>query len=67
MARDLVPLTEAHQRWPWCTPRYGRRLVAERKVAFHKIGRRVYFDAADLDDFAERGRVEPPRRLRAIR
>ena len=66
MARDLVPLTEIEEHRPWCTVRYARRLVAERRVPFHKVGRRVLLDLNDLDEFAERGRVEPPRRLRMV-
>jgi excisionase family DNA binding protein len=39
--------------------RFVRRLVAERRVAFHKVGRSVRFTAADLDVFVAAGRVEP--------
>ena len=39
--------------------RFVRRLVAERRVAFHKVGHFVRFRAADLDAFLEAGRVEP--------
>ena len=35
-----------------------RRLVAERRVAFHKIGGRVMFAKKDLDEFIERARRE---------
>jgi hypothetical protein len=68
MARQLVPLLQVEEHRPWCSARYARRLVAERKVAFHKIGRRVFLDLVDLNAFAEAGRVEPPqpRRVRAI-
>ncbi len=38
--------------------RYMRRLVAERRVPFHKIGRLLRFLASDLDDLLEAGRVE---------
>lgn len=40
--------------------RFMRRLVAERRIAFHKVGHFVRFRAADLDAFLEAGRVEPP-------
>jgi excisionase family DNA binding protein len=36
-----------------------RRLVDERRIAFHKVGRYVRFDPADVDRFAVQGRVEP--------
>ena len=39
--------------------RFVRRLVAERRVAFHKVGRFVRFRAADLEAFAQQGRIEP--------
>ncbi len=40
--------------------RFMRRLVAERRIAFHKVGHFVRFRAADLEAFLEAGRVEPP-------
>jgi excisionase family DNA binding protein len=67
MARQLVPLVDVESHRPWCSVRYARRLVAERRIPFHKVGgRRVLLDLNDLDEFAERGRVEPPRRLRMV-
>jgi excisionase family DNA binding protein len=39
--------------------RFVRRLVAERRIAFHKAGARVLFAVADLDAFMLAGRVEP--------
>lgn len=41
------------------TERFMRRLVAERRIRFYKVGKFVTFDRADLDEFAELGRVEP--------
>ena len=38
--------------------RFVRRLVAERRITFHKIGRHVRFTVADLEAFALAGRVE---------
>lgn len=43
------------------TDRYVRRLVAERRVAYHKLGRLLRFRQADLDRLLDAGRVEPPR------
>jgi excisionase family DNA binding protein len=40
--------------------RYMRRLVSERRVAYHKVGRLLRFRTADLDGLLEAGRVEPP-------
>jgi excisionase family DNA binding protein len=39
--------------------RFIRRLVAERRVAFHKVGKFVRFAVSDLDAFVAAGRVEP--------
>jgi excisionase family DNA binding protein len=38
--------------------RFVRRLVAERRVAFHHVGRHVRFLVEDLDAFVDAGRVE---------
>jgi excisionase family DNA binding protein len=37
--------------------RFIRRIIAERRIAFHKIGRHVRLTVADLDAFVEAGRV----------
>jgi excisionase family DNA binding protein len=39
--------------------RFMRRLVAERRIAFHKLGHLLRFRIADLDGFLSAGRVEP--------
>lgn len=39
--------------------RFIRRLIAERRVAFHHVGRHVRLTAPDLDAFVRAGRVEP--------
>jgi len=39
--------------------RYVRRLVAERRIAFHRFGRSVRIDPADLAAHIQAGRVEP--------
>jgi len=56
--RQLVPLKQVPEHRPWTTERILRRLVAEKRVAFHKVGGKVMFDLADLDEYAESGRVE---------
>lgn len=38
--------------------RFVRRLIEERRIAFHKVGRHVRLSLADLEAFAESGRVE---------
>jgi excisionase family DNA binding protein len=39
--------------------RFVRRLIAERCIAFHHVGRHVRFSLADLDAWLAAGRVEP--------
>jgi excisionase family DNA binding protein len=39
--------------------RFIRRLIAERRIRFYKIGRYVRIDGRDLDAFVEAGRVDP--------
>ena len=38
--------------------RYVRRLVAERRIPFHKVGRHVRLKLRDVDAFIDAGRVE---------
>lgn len=42
-------------------PRFIRRLVAERRIRFTKLGRHVRLEREDLDAFVAAGRVEPDR------
>ena len=54
----LLSVEEAAERLD--TPvRFVRRLVAERRIPFHKVGRYVRLSSEDLDNFLEAGRVEP--------
>lgn len=41
--------------------RFVRRLIAERRIAFHHVGRHVRLAEDDLDAFVRAGRVEPIR------
>ena len=43
------------------TPRFVRRLITERRICFHHIGRHVRIAESDLRDFIEAGRVTPPK------
>lgn len=53
----LLSVPEAAERLG--TPeRFVRRLIAERRVRFYKVGRYVRFDGRDLDDFVAAGIVE---------
>jgi len=59
--RPDAPLDiEAAARYLNVTKRFMRRLVAERRIPFHRVGRLLRFRVADLDAFFSNGRVEPP-------
>ncbi|HWC80660.1 MAG TPA: helix-turn-helix domain-containing protein [Pseudonocardiaceae bacterium] len=47
--------------------RFVRRLIAERRIAFHKFGAHVRLAVVDLDAFVNAGRVEPVGVLDALR
>ena len=40
-------------------PRFVRRLIAERRIEFHKLGRHVRISEAALAEFIKVGRVPP--------
>jgi excisionase family DNA binding protein len=40
------------------SPRFVRRLIAERRIAYVKLGRHVRVTAVDLEAFIAAGRVE---------
>ena len=42
------------------TSRFVRRLIAERRICFHHIGRHVRISERDLKEFVDAGRVTPP-------
>jgi len=39
--------------------RFVRRLISERRIAFHHVGRHVRLAVDDLESFVQAGRVEP--------
>jgi excisionase family DNA binding protein len=46
-------------------PRFIRRLIAEKRIPYIKLGSHVRLDDTDLDAFISAGRVTPmPRQLR---
>lgn len=57
----LIDIDQAAERLG-VTVRFMRRLIDERRIPYHKIGKYVRFDPADIDHFAIQGRVEPARR-----
>lgn len=54
----MLTVVEAAERFG-TSPRFVRRLITERRIAFSKIGRHVRLSASDVDAFIRAGRVEP--------
>jgi len=54
-ARGLVDIAWVAERLG-VTPRFVRRLVAERRIDYIKVGGRVRFDSADVKRFIDNGR-----------
>lgn len=60
---SLLTVEEAAARMNVCV-RFIRRLTAERRIPYVKIGAHVRIDERDVDAFIESGRVQPaPARL----
>jgi excisionase family DNA binding protein len=55
---DLLTADEAAARLN-TTTRFVRRLIAERRIPFIKLGKFVRISTDDLDRFVAAGRVEP--------
>jgi excisionase family DNA binding protein len=53
----LISVDEAAA-WLGTSPRFVRRLVAERRIAYTKVGRHVRFLPSDLQAFIDNGRVD---------
>lgn len=53
----MLTIDEAAQRLA-TSPRFIRRLIAERRIAFCRVGRHIRFTDVDLDAFLAAGRVE---------
>ncbi len=47
--------------------RFVRRLIAERRIAFHKAGVHVRLAVVDLEAFMQAGRIEPITRASVLR
>jgi excisionase family DNA binding protein len=54
----LLTVDEAAERLG-TSARFIRRLIAERRIAYTKLGRHVRIASRDLDAFVASGRVEP--------
>jgi excisionase family DNA binding protein len=47
-------------------PRFIRRLIAEKRIPYVKLGAHVRLDTDDLDRFVDAGRVHPQIPARAV-
>jgi len=57
-APTLLDVDEAARRLG-TKPRFVRRLIAERRIEFHRVGRHVRISEVALAEFIEAGRIEP--------
>jgi excisionase family DNA binding protein len=57
MTEKLLTVEEAADRLG-TSVRFVRRLIAERRIAYVKVGRHVRINEADLVEFVAAGRVE---------
>ena len=48
------------------TSRFPRRLIAERRIRFVRIGRHVRIPASAVEDYVNAGTVEPVTLLRGV-
>ena len=55
---DTLPSVEQAAERLGTSPRFVRRLVFERRIAYVKLGRHVRIPVRDLDAFIRAGRVE---------
>jgi excisionase family DNA binding protein len=60
---NLLTVEQAAERLGTST-RFIRRLIAERRIAYHKVGRHVRIAEHDLINYVAAGRVEPASRGR---
>jgi excisionase family DNA binding protein len=58
---ELLTVEQAAARLGTST-RFVRRLIEERRIAFHKIGRHVRLSAKDVAEFVAASRVGPVQR-----
>jgi excisionase family DNA binding protein len=60
MEGELLSLEDVAKRLD-VPPRFVRRLVAERRITYHKVGRYVRFHERDIADYLAAHRVEAMR------
>jgi excisionase family DNA binding protein len=58
VAEKMLTVVEAAARLN-TSPRFPRRLIAERRIAFVRVGRHVRIPESALEELLQAGRVEP--------
>jgi excisionase family DNA binding protein len=60
-AKTTAPLLDVNEvaRRLGTEPRFVRRLIAERRIEFHRVGRHVRISERALAEFIDAGRVAP--------
>ncbi len=58
LAEQLLTVEQAAERLN-TSPRFVRRLIAERRIEFVKVGRQVRIGESALANFIDAGRVQP--------
>ena len=58
IAEQLLSVEAAAERLD-TTPRFIRRLIAERRIEYHKVGRHVRISESALAEFIQAGKVPP--------
>jgi excisionase family DNA binding protein len=56
--KEMLTVDEAAARMKMST-RHIRRLVDERRIAYHRLGRSIRLDPVDVDAYIASNRVEP--------
>ena len=59
MTAPMLPTVEQAAEHLGTGPRFIRRLIAERRIEFVRVGRHVRISESALADFIQAGRVEP--------
>jgi excisionase family DNA binding protein len=55
----FLTLQQVVEEYPWLTERWLRRAVHEKKIPFYKVGGRLLFDPAELNQWVRDRHVEP--------
>ncbi len=66
ITRDLLTVEQTARRLG-TTVRFVRRLVAERRIRFYKVGKYVRFDPDDVTEYIRQGRVDTIRPILTYR